>query len=84
MTSIVPIQPPLAMETPRGKADAYWLIDYGIDEHLYWVTFLRGSGECWTFKNPDIRLAWNESTGTGKRMTSSTGESIPWTKPQAK
>lgn len=50
---------PLPLDTPKGKAWAHFLIDYGTEHHLLWVCFLRESGECWTFRNPEIRLEKN-------------------------
>jgi len=47
----------LEVETPRGKALAAFMIDYGELGNLVWVCFLRKSGECWSYQNPDILLS---------------------------
>jgi len=60
---IVQIRPPLALETPKRKAYAHFLIDYSIEEHLMWVCFLDSNGECWTFENPEIRIQSNPTIG---------------------
>jgi hypothetical protein len=57
------IDPPLPLDTPKGKAMAHFLIDYGPEHHLLWVTFIDETGECWTFQNPEIRLQSNTSMG---------------------
>lgn len=57
------LDPPLPLTTPKGPAMAHFIIDYGIEHHLLWVTFIDSTGECWTFRNPEIRLAKNETMG---------------------
>lgn len=59
--SITQCSPLVPLETPRGKGMAHFLIDYGEEHHLLWVTFIDATGECWTFANPDVRLQPNES-----------------------
>lgn len=58
---ILRLDPPIPLVTPRGKADAHLVIDYGPEYSLYWVVFLRESGECWTYGNPVVRLEANET-----------------------
>jgi hypothetical protein len=53
---------PIPLQTPRGPALAYLVIDPGLDMDLQWVCFLK-NGESWTFRNPDIRLADNITMG---------------------
>jgi hypothetical protein len=57
------LDPPLWFFTPRGEAMAHFVIDRGDELHLHWVCFLIATGECWTFANPDIRLATNMTEG---------------------
>lgn len=57
------LNPPLPLTTPKGKAWAIALIDYGPQWDLQWVTFLHDSGECWTFLNKDIRQEDNYTFG---------------------
>jgi hypothetical protein len=54
---------PIPLITPKGKAYAVAIIDYGPQWDLLWVTFIHESGECWTFHNKDIRQDINESLG---------------------
>lgn len=60
---LMQLNPPLPLETPKGKAWAVALIDYGPHWDLQWITFLRDSGECWTFQNRDIRQEANYTFG---------------------
>lgn len=62
---ILQLNPPIPVETPKGKAMAQFLIDYGVEHHLLWVCF-QENGECWSWQNPDIRgetnLSYNRIT----------------------
>jgi hypothetical protein len=60
--SLLQLDPPIPVMTPRGKALAVVLIDYGVEFDLMWTCFL-DSGECWTFRNPEIRAQTNETIG---------------------
>ena len=33
---IVQLDPPIPLDTPRGKGMAHLLIDYGVEYHLIW------------------------------------------------
>lgn len=58
------LDPPLPVETPKGKALAHVLIDPGIEHDLLWVCF-QDDGECWTWRNPEIRAQSNITMGRG-------------------
>ncbi len=60
---VTELRQPLTLDTPKGKAVALFVIDYGSENHLLWVCFLKESGECWTFANPEVRLEANETMG---------------------
>jgi len=60
---IVRIDPPLPLTTPKGKAMAHFIIDYGPEHHLLWVCFQDDTGECWTWSNPEILIQPNTSMG---------------------
>ena len=60
------LNPPLPMETPKGRGLAHFLIDYGVEADLMWVVFMNGTGECWTVPNPEIRMTENWSVGRRK------------------
>lgn len=61
--TITRIDPPLPLLTPKGKAMAHFLIDYGVEHDLCWVCFQDDTGECWTWKNSVIRLQNNITAG---------------------
>lgn len=53
----------LPVWTPLGRAYAYAVIDAGPVSDLQWICWMRESGECWTFRNPYIRLEENITLG---------------------
>ncbi len=57
------LQTPIPLKTPKGKAWAVAIIDYGPHWDLQWVTFIHDSGECWTFRNQEIRQEENYTFG---------------------
>lgn len=57
------LQTPIPLKTPKGKAWAVAIIDYGPQWDLQWVTFIHETGECWTFRNPEIRQESNYTFG---------------------
>jgi len=57
------IDPPLEMETPKGRGAAHFVIDYGLEHHLVWVCFMEADGACWSVSNPHVRLASNWTAG---------------------
>jgi hypothetical protein len=60
---MIQLNPPLPLQTPKGEGLAHFLIDYSIEDNLYWVVFIKDTGECWTFSNPEIRACKNISIG---------------------
>ncbi len=60
---MIRIDPPIPLLTPKGKALAHFLIDYGFEHDLYWVCFQEETGECWTWNNKDIRAQNNITAG---------------------
>ena len=60
---ILQLDPPLPLETPKGRGWGHLLIDYSQEHDLLWVVFLNENGECWTFPNADIRMVSNLSLG---------------------
>lgn len=60
---IIQLNPPLVFHTPKGKAVAHFLIDYGYEQDLMWVCFQHETGECWTWTNKDVRIESNLTLG---------------------
>jgi hypothetical protein len=63
---ILQLNPPIPVVTIKGKGMAHALIDYSQEHDLMWVVFQDDSGECWTWRNSDIRGQDNASLGRGK------------------
>lgn len=60
------LNPPLPLITPKGKAWAHLVIDYGQEHDLLWVCFQDETGECWTWSNREIRIQENITMGRKK------------------
>lgn len=58
---ILQLDPPLPFITPKGRAYAHFLIDYGQEHDLLWVCFMCETGECWSYPNSQIRMEANMS-----------------------
>ncbi|CEG60952.1 hypothetical protein [Legionella micdadei] len=67
---ILQLNPPIPILTPKGEGLAHFLIDYGPEDNLYWVTFIKETGECWTYGNPEIRACKNITLGRLNHATS--------------
>jgi hypothetical protein len=57
------LNPPLPLLTPKGKAWAHLVIDYGPEADLLWVCFQDATGQCWTWPNKEVRIQPNETMG---------------------
>jgi hypothetical protein len=66
---IIQLNPTLPVITPKGKALAHFMIDYGEEHHLMWVC-VQETGEIWTWANPKIRA---ENNQTFDRVNGSSG-----------
>jgi hypothetical protein len=62
-SSIVRIDPPIPLMTPKGRAVAHFLIDTGVENDLQWVCFQDETGECWTWENAHVRARVNKTIG---------------------
>jgi hypothetical protein len=60
---IIQLNPPIPLICPKGEGLGHFLIDYGMETHLYWVIFIDSTGECWTYANPEIRACKNITLG---------------------
>lgn len=60
---MIRLDPPIPLDTPKGKGWAHVLIDRSQEHNLEWVVFLDKNGECWTFQNPEIRVQNNYTMG---------------------
>lgn len=60
---ILQLNPPLPMNCQKGPGLAHFVIDEGVEHNLMWVIFIDGTGEVWTFQNPDVRAPQNITMG---------------------
>jgi hypothetical protein len=60
---ITQLNPPIPVRTPQGKGMAQMVIDYGLEHDLLWVVFQDENGECWSWRNQDIRAQNNFTIG---------------------
>lgn len=51
---ILQLNPPLPIVTPKGKAIAHMVIDYGPEHDLVWVCFQKDK-QIWCYRNQDVR-----------------------------
>lgn len=77
---MIQLSPLIPLDTPKGPALAYFLIDPGPDAHLLWVCFVKETRECWTFKNPEVRLASNWTAGLGRNKEAYITDPPEWPK----
>jgi len=63
MALIQRIDPTIPVLTPKGPANAHFVLDYTEDHHLFWVCAIVGTGEMWTFPNHKIRVQANPTMG---------------------
>lgn len=62
------LNPPIPLITPKGKAWAHIVIDYGQEHDLLWVCFQDETGECWTWGNRDVKIQENITMGRKKNV----------------
>jgi hypothetical protein len=56
------LNPTIPVMTPKGKGMAQALVDYGPEHDLIWIVF-QDDGECWSWRNQDIRAEKNITFG---------------------
>jgi hypothetical protein len=57
------LNPPLPVDTSKGRGFAFAVIDYGLEHHLLWVVALDDGGAIWCAPNPDVCVQPNWSAG---------------------
>lgn len=56
---MIQLNPQIPVLTPKGPGWAFFLIDRSQEHDLEWVIFLDDSGQCWTFRNSEVRIRKN-------------------------
>jgi hypothetical protein len=62
-TTVLQLNPPIPMNTPKGEGFAHILIDYGPESDLYWTVLITATGEIWTYANRHVRASKNITLG---------------------
>ncbi len=57
------LDPTIPVNTTKGSAQAWFLIDYSPEHDLFWVCDIDDTGEIWVFPNSDIRAQKNITMG---------------------
>lgn len=60
---ILQLNPPLCVETPKGKGWAHFLYDYSIEANSMFGVFMNDSSEYWIFQSLDVRIERNITLG---------------------
>ena len=66
MQSMLQLNPPLPLQTPKGEGLATLVIDYGPDFDLLWTVIITNgdhAGEIWSYPNPQVRGIKNITFG---------------------
>jgi hypothetical protein len=68
---LLQLNPAIPVVTPKGKALAHILIDYGPEHDLIWVCFEQ-DGSCWAWRNQELRTENNITFGRNNNGTANT------------
>lgn len=60
---ILQLQPTIPLDTEHGPADAFFLLDYSEQHPIYYIVFLRNTGECWMLDSRLVKLEKNITMG---------------------
>lgn len=56
---ILQLNPTIPVYTEKGSGEAWFLIDYGKEDHLHWVVAIDETSEIWVIPNPKVRAFKN-------------------------
>jgi hypothetical protein len=73
--SILQLNPPIPLNTPKGPGLAWLVIDYGAEHNLMWTVAIDETGEIWTFSNPEVRAQKNITLG--RKVNTTKAKSAP-------
>jgi hypothetical protein len=48
------IEPPMEFDTPKGRALAFWMIDYTQTQDVIYGCIIKATGQIWWFRNKDV------------------------------
>jgi hypothetical protein len=61
--TILQLHPPIPLDTPKGSAQAWFIIDYSSEHDLLWVCAIDATGEIWVLPNAEVRAQKNITMG---------------------
>lgn len=53
----------MEMDTPRGRALAFWMFDYAMNLNVVYGCIIKATGEIWWYENHKVRAAPCETSG---------------------
>lgn len=53
------LDPTIPVNTPKGSAHAWFLVDYSPEHDLFWICAIDETGEIWMLPNSQIRAQKN-------------------------
>jgi hypothetical protein len=62
-THMLQLDPTIPVVTADGEGEAIGWLDYGKDDDLMWIVFLKENGECWIYPNSKVRAVPNITFG---------------------
>lgn len=65
--TMIQLDPPLWLRTPKGVGLCHFCIDYGAEHDLIWVVGDDATGEIWAWPNPQVRMIPNVSLDAERR-----------------
>jgi hypothetical protein len=60
--AMLQLDPPIEVDTPKGKGYAEVIIDYGLESDVHFMCLIN-NGEIWVYPAKDIRTTKNISVG---------------------
>jgi hypothetical protein len=63
MSCMLQLDPPILVETPLGRGEAIFIIDYGIHQNTCWIVAMNKNGVIKHFDSNDVVLATNYTYG---------------------
>jgi hypothetical protein len=57
------VEPPIEVDTDRGRALIFWMLDYTMNLNIVWGCIIKSTGEIWWYENHKIRHAPCETSG---------------------
>ncbi len=61
--TILQLKPPIPINTPRGPGLAHFINDESIESDIIWTVFIDETGECWSYRNREVRAQKNITAG---------------------